>query len=70
MLGDERGEGVDIAGVAHRRDKGSSVGVVEGGRQRVEIGRDGGRARAAEGAHDVDALSRTGEEDGGHDGRG
>jgi hypothetical protein len=42
------------------------VGVVQRGREAVEIGGDRRRARAREGAHDVDALPGTGEEDGRH----
>ena len=51
-------------------DEGPVVGVVEGRGERVEVGRDGRRARSTEGAHDVDALSCAREEDGGHDARG
>jgi hypothetical protein len=70
VLGDDRRERVDVARVAHSRDERPVVGVVERGRERVEVGRDGRRAGPPEGAHDVDALPRAREEDGRHDGRG
>ena len=69
MLGDERGESIDVPWVANRRNERPAVGVVESRRERVEVGGDGGRARAREGAHDVHALSRAREEDGRHDAR-
>ena len=66
VLGDERRERPDVARVVDAGDERHAVGVIEGGRKRVEVGGDGRRARTSEGAHDVDALSRAGEEHGGH----
>ena len=56
----------DVAGVVDARDERLHVGVVQGRRQRVEIGRDRRRAGSPEGAHDVDALARAREEDADH----
>ena len=62
VLGDERREGRDVAGVVHARDERMPVGVVERRRERIEVGRDRRRAGAAERRDDVDALARAGEE--------
>ena len=67
VLGDERRERGHVARVVDARDERHLVGVVERGRERVEVGRDRRRAGPPEGAHDVDALSRAREEDRGHD---
>ena len=67
MLGDEPRERVDVARVVDARDERAVVGVVERGRERVEVGGDRRRAGAAERADDVDALARAGEEHRGHD---
>ena len=67
VLGDESRQRGDIAGVVDAWDEGTVVCVVERGRQGIDVGRDRGRAGAAEGADDVDALPRAGEEHGGHD---
>ena len=66
VLGDERGERGHVAGVVDPRDERGMVGVIERGRERVEVGGDRRRAGAAERAHDVDALPCAGEEDGCH----
>ena len=50
----------------HTRDERLVVRVVERRRQRVEVGGDRGGTGPAERGHDVDALPRAGEEDGGH----
>ena len=42
------------------------VGVIKRGRKRVDVDREGARARAAEGGDDVDALSGAGEENSEH----
>ena len=66
MLGHERRERGDVPGIVDARDERAVVGVVERRGERIEVGGDGRRAGAPEGAHDVDALARAGEEDGGH----
>ncbi len=66
VLGDERGERGHVAGIVDPRDERGVVGVIERGRERVEVGGDRRRPGAAERAHDVDALPCAGKEDGCH----
>ena len=68
VLGDERPERADVARIVDSWHERAMVRVVEGRRERVEVGGDGGRARPPERAHDVDALAGASEEDGRHDG--
>ena len=63
VLGYERGQRSDVARVVDARDEGVLVGVVERRGERVDVGGDRRRARPPERRHDVDALSRAGEED-------
>ena len=69
VLLDERAQSRDVPRVVDPRDKGMLVGVVERGRKRVGIRRNGSGACPAEGVHDVDALSGTREENGRHGGQ-
>jgi hypothetical protein len=66
VLRDELRQPRDVARIADARHEGVSVGVVERGRERVEVGCDGRGAGAPEGFDDVHALPGAGEEDGGH----
>ena len=66
VLRDEPGERRDIPGVVDAWDERAVVRVVQRRRERIEVGRDRGRAGASERADDVDALARAGEEDRGH----
>ena len=69
MFADEPPKHRHVLGVVDARDQHVRVGVIERGRQRVDVGGDRSRTRTAEGADDVDALSRTREEDGRHGGQ-
>ena len=60
------GERRDVPGSSTRGTSARWWAWYSAGRERVEVGGDGGRARAPERAHDVDALARAGEEDGRH----
>ena len=68
VLVDDSPKGGDIIGIVDPRHEHVPVRVVERRRERVRIGGDRRRAGAAEGADDVHALARAGEEDGRHDG--
>ena len=60
--GDEVAKGADVAEVVDPRHERAVVGVVERGRERVDVGRDRRRAGAAERRDDVDALAGAREE--------
>src|SRR6266545_2404782 len=59
-----------VVRVVHARHERVRVGVVEGRREPVEVGRDRTGSGALERSHDVDALPRAGEENAGHGPRG
>ena len=60
----------DVVRIVDARHERVRVGVVERGREPVDVGGDGARARALEGGDDVDALPCAREEDAGHGRRG
>jgi hypothetical protein len=62
VLLDEAGQRRDVLRVADARHELVPVGVVERGREAVDVGRDRRRAGPAEGGHDVDALPSAREE--------
>ena len=64
---DEIAERGHVAGVVDSRHERVPIGVVERGRERVDVGRDRRRAGARERGDDVDALARAREQDGRHD---
>ena len=64
---DEVAERLDVAGVVDPRHERAAVGVVERGRELVDVGRDRRRAGLAKRGDDVDALTRAREQDGRHD---
>jgi hypothetical protein len=66
LLSDETRQLGHVLRVADARHELVMVGVVEGRREAVDVGRDRGRAGPTEGGHDVDALARAGEKDGRH----
>ena len=70
VLGDERRERREVAGIVDPRHERHVVGVVERGRQPIEVGCDRRRAGPAERGHDVDALAGAGEENRCHGRRG
>ena len=57
---------VGVAGIVDAGNGRPNVSVVEGRRERIEIGRHGRRSGLAKRGNDVDALSSAGEEDGRH----
>ena len=64
---DEVAQRGDVPGVVDPRHERAPVGVVERGRELVDVGRDRRRAGARERGDDVDALARAREQDGRHD---
>ena len=70
VRGDELGQRRHVRGIRDPRHEGVLVGVVERGREGVDVDRDRPRARAPERRDDVDALTGAREEDGRHGGRG
>ncbi len=69
VLVDEPPKHGHVLGVVDARHQHVCVGVIERGRQRIDVGGDRSRTCTAESADDVDALSRTREEDGRHGGQ-
>src|SRR4029453_15593029 len=55
----------DVARIVHPRDERVPVRVVERGCKGIDVGRDGGRAGAAEGGDDIDTPAGAREQDGG-----
>ncbi len=70
VLGDERCERLDVAGIVDRRDERPAVGGVERRRELVEVDGERRRAGAPKRRDDVDALPRAGEEDDRHGAEG
>ena len=69
VLGDEAGEGGNVAGVGDARNERHVIRVVERGSEPVEVRWRSSWRRPAERGHDVDALPGAGEENGSHGGR-
>ena len=64
---DEVAERGDVPRIVDARHECALVGVVERGRELVDVGRDRRRAGARKRSDDVDALARAREQDGRHD---
>ena len=64
---DEVAQRCDVDRVVDPRHERAVIGVVERGRELVDIGRDRGRAGLAKRGDDVDALAGAREQDGRHD---